>query len=165
MKMTVVNLKHRIGNRLVSQSNYEVQVGVSVQNVHPCQAASNISAAGKWRVLVSVLLRMKAVSVSLTMNNLKLYLNKDVLYTTALVMMNMIRGDHLSLLLPNRCVMATLFLIVRINCILCCRLYRLTAYQQFIYWTHSKLSKGIRKVIPSCAVVAIRHKFPELDNT
>jgi len=40
-------------------------------------------------------------------------LNKDVLYT-ALIMMNMIRGDPLSLPLPNKCVMATFFLIVHI---------------------------------------------------
>jgi len=91
-------------------------------------------------------------------------LNKDVLYT-ALVMMNTIRGDPLGLPLPNKCVMATVFLIVHINCILYCRSYRLAAYRQFINWTHSKLGKGIRKVIPSCAVVAIQHEFPEPENT
>ena len=44
-----------------------------------------------------------------------------------------------------------------------CRSYRLAAYREFIYWTHLKLGKGIRKVIPSC-IVAIRHEFPEANN-
>ena len=39
----------------------------------------------------------------------------------------------------------------------------MAAYGEFIYWTHRKLGKGIRKVIPSC-IVAIRHEFPEANN-
>ena len=49
-------------------------------------------------MLLSVLPIMKAISTSLC-------LNKDVLYTV-LVMMNMVRGDPISLLLPNRYVIA-----------------------------------------------------------
>ena len=43
------------------------------------------------------------------------------------------------------------------------RSYRLAAYRQFIHWTYSRLGRGIRRVIPSCVVVAMRHEFPEDD--
>jgi len=42
--------------------------------------------------------------------------------------------------------------------------YRVAAYQQFIYWTYHRLVKGIRKVILSCVVQAIRKEFPEPTN-
>jgi len=38
----------------------------------------------------------------------------------------------------------------------------MAAYRQFIYWTYHRLGGGIRKVIPSCVVLAIRKEFPEL---
>ena len=40
---------------------------------------------------------------------------------------------------------------------------RLTAYRQFVCWMRKgeKLGKGNRAVIPSCAVLAIRNRFPE----
>ena len=86
-------------------------------------------------------------------------LNKDVLYA-ALVMMNTIRGNPLTLplqlLSSYTCSLFILFIHYRS--------YRLAAYRQFIYWTRNKLGKGIQKVIPSCVVVAIRHEFPEADN-
>ena len=41
------------------------------------------------------------------------------------------------------------------------RLLRLTAYRQFTYWVHRNLGKGVRRVIPACAVIVIRKKFPE----
>ena len=92
-------------------------------------------------------------------------LNKDVLYTV-LVMMNTIRGDPLTLPLPNRYVCC--FQAIRVVYSYCLyilhRSYRLAVHRQFIYWIRNKLGKGIRKVIPSCVVVAIRHKFPEADN-
>ena len=43
------------------------------------------------------------------------------------------------------------------------RSYRLAAYRQFIHWTYSRLCRGIRRVIPSCVVAAVRHKFPDSD--
>ena len=39
------------------------------------------------------------------------------------------------------------------------RLLRLTAYRQFTYWVHRNLGKRVRRVIPACAVIAIRKKF------
>ena len=89
---------------------------------------------------------------------------KIVCYT-ALVMMNTVRGDPISLPLPNRYVIAVrLPLCANVLYACTCRSYRLAAYRQFIYWTHSRLGKGIRKVIPSCIVLAIRQEFPEADN-
>ena len=41
------------------------------------------------------------------------------------------------------------------------RLLRLTAYRQFTYSVHRDLGKGVRRVIPACAVIAICKKFPE----
>ncbi|XP_033756771.1 P2X purinoceptor 7-like [Pecten maximus] len=40
------------------------------------------------------------------------------------------------------------------------RTYRLVAYRRFIRWTWKVLGKKNRKVIPSCAVSAIRRTFP-----
>lgn len=39
-------------------------------------------------------------------------------------------------------------------------LYRHIAYRRFTRWVYGLLGKRIRKVIPSCAVVAIREAFP-----
>ena len=37
--------------------------------------------------------------------------------------------------------------------------------RQFIWWTFRiRLGGRVRKIIPSCAVTAIRRAFPELDN-
>ena len=49
------------------------------------------------------------------------------------------------------------------ECIIIVRAYRLAAYRQFVHWTYSRLGRGIRKVIPSCVVAAVRHEFPEAD--
>ena len=60
-------------------------------------------------------------------------------------------------------------MLIRINenlihgCIIVVRAYRLAAYRQFIHWTYSRLGRGIRKVVPSCVVAALRHEFPEAD--
>ena len=44
------------------------------------------------------------------------------------------------------------------NCV-----YRYAAYKQHTWWVHNNLRKGVRKVIPSCAVWAIRNNFPSKD--
>ena len=41
------------------------------------------------------------------------------------------------------------------------RLLRLTAYRQFTYWAHQRLGRGVRIVVPSCIVSAVRRAFPE----
>ncbi|XP_033762489.1 P2X purinoceptor 7-like [Pecten maximus] len=40
------------------------------------------------------------------------------------------------------------------------RMYRLIAYRRFIRWTWKVLGKKNRRVIPACAVTAIRKQFP-----
>ena len=55
-----------------SFTDWEVQVGVNAQNVRPCQMASNVSAARRWRVLASVSLRMKVINASMTTNVMKI---------------------------------------------------------------------------------------------
>ena len=44
------------------------------------------------------------------------------------------------------------------------RSLRYSAYQMFVCWTHGHLGKGIRRVIPACAVHAIRQEYPEEDD-
>ena len=49
------------------------------------------------------------------------------------------------------------------ECVMIERACRLVAYRQFIHWTYSRLGRGMRRVIPSCVVAAVRHEFPEAD--
>ena len=41
---------------------------------------------------------------------------------------------------------------------------RYAGYRQYTWWVHNRLCKGIRKVIPSCAIWAIRDAHPEYGN-
>ena len=43
------------------------------------------------------------------------------------------------------------------------RSYRFAGYKQFTWWIHNYLGKGVRNVIPSCAIWAIREKYPAID--
>ena len=38
---------------------------------------------------------------------------------------------------------------------------RYAGYRQYSWWVHNHLWKGVRKVIPSCAIWAIRDTYPE----
>lgn len=49
----------------------------------------------------------------------------------------------------------------QVDSVVFCRRYRLLAYRNFTSWVHGRLGSGIRKIIPSCIVSAIRRKFPE----
>ena len=37
-------------------------------------------------------------------------------------------------------------------------------YRMFTWWINNRLGRGVRKVIPSCAIWAIRNKYPEENN-
>ena len=37
---------------------------------------------------------------------------------------------------------------------------RKTAYRQFVLWAHGKLGRHNRRVVPSCVVLKIRHRYP-----
>lgn len=41
--------------------------------------------------------------------------------------------------------------------------FRYAGYKQFTWWVHNHLGFGVRKVIPSCAVWAIRETYPAPD--
>ena len=45
------------------------------------------------------------------------------------------------------------------------RSFRFAGYKQYTWWVHNRLGKGVRKVIPSCAVWAIRNTYPAPDDT
>lgn len=72
-------------------------------------------------------------------------ISKPVLQT-ALSALNNLRGDSLET-----------------NGIINSDSYRFAGYNQYTWWIHSHLGKGIRKVIPSCAIWAIRNTYPSED--
>lgn len=43
------------------------------------------------------------------------------------------------------------------------RTYRYGAYRQFCWFIHNKLGRGVRRVIPACAVCKIRKEYPSVD--
>ena len=52
-----------------------------------------------------------------------------------------------------------------ILCLLLFRSYRFAGYKQFSLWTRNRLGKGVKKVIPSCALWSIREKYPSVDGS
>lgn len=44
-------------------------------------------------------------------------------------------------------------------------MFRFVAYKQYTWWIHNRLGKGVRKVIPSCALWSIRRQYPFEKNT
>ncbi|XP_064472861.1 uncharacterized protein LOC135387692 [Ornithodoros turicata] len=42
------------------------------------------------------------------------------------------------------------------------RQYRHGAYQQFTWWVHGRLGRGVRVPLPSCVVTAVRARFPSV---
>ena len=44
------------------------------------------------------------------------------------------------------------------------RYFRFAGYKQYIFWVYNYLGKGVRKVIPSCAVWRIRNEFKANDD-
>ena len=42
--------------------------------------------------------------------------------------------------------------------------YRFAGYKQYIFWVYNYLGKGVRKVIPSCAVSKIWNEFKSENN-
>ena len=45
------------------------------------------------------------------------------------------------------------------------RLYRFAEYKNFIKWVHSRLGKGVRKVIPSSRFMEYSQKYPSDDGS
>ena len=44
---------------------------------------------------------------------------------------------------------------------ICNRSLRYVGYRMFTWWVHNRLGRGVRKVIPACAIWAIRDAYPD----
>ena len=43
---------------------------------------------------------------------------------------------------------------------ICVKSDRYAGYNQYFWWIHKRLGKGVRKMIPSCTIWTIRNSFP-----
>ena len=50
------------------------------------------------------------------------------------------------------------------NIIISNKSFRYDGYRQYTWWVHNRLGRGMRKVISSCAIWAIRNAYPESDD-
>ena len=44
-------------------------------------------------------------------------------------------------------------------------LLRYAAYRQLCWWIHTRLGKGLRRIIPACVVKKIREEYPSADGS
>ena len=90
-------------------------------------------------------------------------LNYDVLCTAVSAVVD-VTEDSFTEPLNNRLLDTSAYgsaILFVVYCLSLYRLLRLTAYSQFTYWTHKRLGRHVRMVIPSCVVFSIRRTFPE----
>ena len=52
-----------------------------------------------------------------------------------------------------------------ILCLWLFKSYRFAGYKQFSWWIHNRLGKGVRRIIPSCALWSICQKSPSANGS